>query len=64
MGNFPGGRDPVSSHCSLVIKGSFMLGPFICHIYSPSFSASVKKGRTQEIRVNGDRKTMSIDESI
>lgn len=64
MGNFPVGRDPVSSHCSLVIKGSFMLGPFIYHIYSPSYSASVKKERTQEIRVDGDRKAMSIDEAI
>lgn len=41
-----------------------MLSPFIYHIYSPSYSASVKKERTQEIRVDGDRKAMSIDEAI
>lgn len=41
-----------------------MLSPFIYHIYSPSYSASVKKERTQKIRVDGDRKAMSIDEAI
>lgn len=41
-----------------------MLSPFIYHIYSPSYSASVKKERTQKIRVDGDRKAMSIDESF
>lgn len=58
ISNFPIERDQVSSHCSLVIVDSFKLDPFISSICIPNYSPSVKKERTQEVRVNGDREAM------
>lgn len=55
LGNFPVDRDPVHSLYSLVIMSSFILAPFIS-----SYSASIKKQKIQEVKVNGDRQAMLI----